>query len=165
MYGNAAFAYQAQQVRGVSKVRQVAMLYDRAIASLKEAIQAIEDKEIERRWRANKRAQDIVLALYGALDEEAGGEIARNLSQIYMFALRRLPRVDLRNDPTPAQEVIELLEPLRRSWYELAEREQQGPLVDDEPGGAQAPRRQAGTQATAAPQPGSSERVAVNITG
>lgn len=164
MYGNASFAYQAQQVRGVSKVRQVAMLYDRAIASLREAMQAIEDNEIERRWRANKRAQDILLALYGALDEDAGGEIARNLSQIYMFALRRLPRVDLRNDPAPAQEVIELLEPLRRSWYELAEREQQGPLVDDDQSG-QTPRRQAGARAEAAPQAGSSERVAVNITG
>lgn len=165
MYGNASFAYQAQQVRGVSKVRQVAMLYDRAIASLKEAIQAIEDKEIERRWRANKRAQDIVLALYGALDEEAGGEIARNLSQIYMFALRRLPRVDLRNDPAPAQEVIELLEPLRRSWYELAEREQHGPLIDNEANGAAPARRPDPAPADGAAPADTGERVAVNITG
>ncbi len=130
MYGNAAQAYQAQQVRGVSKVKQVALLYDRAIASLREAVQAIEDNRIEQRWKANKRAQDIVLALYGALDVEQGGEIARNLERLYRFVLRRLPQVDLRNDPQPAQEAIEVLSPLRDSWHELARREAAGTLTD-----------------------------------
>ena len=143
MYPNAARAYQAQQVRGMSKVKQVALLYDRMIASLREAIQAIEDNEIEKRHWANKKAQDIILALYGALDVEVGGEVGRSLQQLYLFALRRLPQVDMRNDPAAAQEVIELLDPIRNSWHELARREAAGTLYD---GAEEAPQVQGGAR-------------------
>ena len=132
MHGNAAYAYHTQQVKGASKVQQVALLYERILVSLREAIDAVEKREIERRWRANKRAQDIILALYGSLDEERGGEITQNLSRLYIFCLRRLPQVDLKNDATPAKEALEVLEPLAKSWRELAIREQSGPLVDGE---------------------------------
>ena len=82
--------------------------------------------------RQARRSASVSMALYGSLDEEHGGEITRNLSQLYMFCLRRLPRVDLKNDATPAQEALEILEPLAKSWRELAAREQYGPLVDGE---------------------------------
>ena len=133
MYPNAARAYKAQQVQGISKVKQVALLYDRMIASIREAIQAIEDNEIEKRHFANKRAQDIILALYGALDAEVGGQIATNLQQIYVFALKQLPFLDIRNDPQYGHNVIEVLEPLRESWHELARREAMGMLYDGAP--------------------------------
>jgi flagellar protein FliS len=151
MYPNAARAYQAQQVQGVSKVKQVALLYDRMLASLREAIQAIEDNEIEKRHWANKRAQDIILALYGALDVEVGGEVAENLQKLYLFSLRRLPRVDLKNDPEPAREVIQVLEPLRDSWHELARRETAGTLYDAPAEGTEA-AAQGSTAAKATPE-------------
>jgi len=132
MYAGALQAYQAQQARGIGKVRQVALLYDRLIASLRESIQAIEDNQIEKRHNANRRSQEIILALYGGLDMEVGGEIARNLERLYVFSLRRLPQVDMKNDPTPAREVIQVLEPLRDSWHELARREAAGTLQDAE---------------------------------
>lgn len=141
MYGNAAHAYRAQQVRGVSPAKQVALLYDRAIASLREAIQAIEDGEIERRWRANKRAQDIVFTLYGALDLEVGGEVAQNLERLYKFVMRRLPRVDLNNDPEPAREAIQILEPLRDSWHKIAD-QQDGASENTQSASAPAPSPQ-----------------------
>jgi len=133
MYPNAARAYQAQQVQGVSKVKQVALLYDRMIASIREAIQAIDDNQIEKRHFANKRAQDIILALYGAVDTETGGQIATNLQQLYVFALKQLPFLDIRNDPQYGHNVIEVLDPLRESWHELARREAAGMLYDGAP--------------------------------
>src|SRR5690606_17403901 len=95
-------------------------LHERAITSLQEAIRAIEAGEIEARWRANKRATDIVTHLWGTLDVEKGGEIAANLDRLYPVMLDTLLQVDLRNDPAPARKVIELLEPLRASWYQVA---------------------------------------------
>ncbi|WP_051432140.1 flagellar export chaperone FliS [Rhodovibrio salinarum] len=167
MYGNAAYAYQTQQVKGASKVKQVALLYDRILVSLREAIEAVEKGEIERRWRANKRAQDIIFALYGSLDEEQGGEITRNLSQLYMFCLRRLPQVDLKNDATPAKESLEILEPLAKSWRELAVREQHGPLVDGDHGSATGAQQQTEGAGTPAPEASSAQstRDAVNLVG
>lgn len=166
MHGNAAYAYHTQHVKGASKVKQVALLYERILVSLREAIDAVEKNEIERRWQANKRAQDIILALYGSLDEEQGGEITRNLSQLYMFCLRRLPRVDLKNDATPAKEALEVLEPLAKSWRELAVREQYGPLVDGDDGASAAPADTGGAAAVPSdePQP-AAQPERVNLTG
>ena len=65
---------------------------------------------------------EIIGQMAMALDMEQGGEIASTLDQLYRFMLFRLPQVDLTNDPKPALDVINLIEPLRRSWHELADR-------------------------------------------
>lgn len=112
--------YLNQQVMTASPAKLVYMLYDRAISSLREAIAAIEAGEIEARWKANKRAMDILEHMWTTLDMEQGAEISDNLNQLLPFMMMRLPDVDLQNDPAPAREVIELLEPLRDAWRELA---------------------------------------------
>jgi flagellar protein FliS len=117
---NSVSKYQTQQVMTASPARLVCMLYDRAILSLKEAVAAIEAGQIEARWRANKRAADIIAHMWTTLDTERGGEIAANLADLFKYMLSRLPAIDLDNDPTPAQEVIRLLEPLRESWHKVA---------------------------------------------
>jgi flagellar protein FliS len=141
MEKNASQRYQTQQIMSASPAKLVAMLYDRAIGCLETAIRAIEAGEIEARCRANGKAMDVIGHLCMTLDMERGGQIAANLDQLYRFMLARLPEVDLRNDPGPARDVIELLEPLRRSWHRLAERAEAGapratdgpptPLADD----------------------------------
>jgi flagellar protein FliS len=103
-----------------SPAKLVAMLYDKAIVSLREAIRAIEAGDVQTRFNANKRAGDIIAHLATTLDIERGGEIAANLARLYNFMLSRLVFVDVRNDPEPAREVIALLEPLRESWNQLA---------------------------------------------
>jgi len=106
-----------------SPAKLVSMLYDKVIVSLREAIAAIEAGEVEARWRANARAMEILSHMWSTLDVEKGGEIAKNLDSLFSFMLSRLPEIDLRNDPEPAREVIQLLQPLRESWHELAKRE------------------------------------------
>ncbi|MFO0997590.1 MAG: flagellar export chaperone FliS [Alphaproteobacteria bacterium] len=122
MTQEATRTYRLQSVLTVSPARQVALLYDRTISSLKEAIHAIEEGDIERRWKANNRAIEIIGQLSLALDHDAGGEFAETLERLYRFMLMRLPNVDIANDPQPARDVIGLIEPLRRSWHELADR-------------------------------------------
>ena len=68
--------YGTQQVMTSSPVKLIALLYDKAIVSLKEAIQAIEAGEIEKRWKSNGKAIDIIQHLASTLDHEAGGEIS-----------------------------------------------------------------------------------------
>jgi len=101
-------------------VTLVVLLYDKAVLSLKGAIEAIGRNQIEARWRANNRAMEIIKHLILTLDMEKGGEIASNLEAIYGYMLRRLLDVDMKNDARAAEEVIQLLEPLRSSWSELA---------------------------------------------
>ncbi len=115
--------YLTQEVMTASPAKLVRMLYDKVALSLKEAIAAIEAGEVETRWRDNARAMEILSHMWSTLDVEKGGEIAQNLESLFSFMLARLPEVDFQNDPEPAREVIELLEPLRESWRELAKRE------------------------------------------
>ena len=117
---NASQTYQTQQVMTASPVKLVAMLYDKAISSLKETIKAIEEGNVETRWRTNHRATEIINHLSITLDVERGGEVAENLDRLYSFMLARLAEVNLLNDPEPARAVIDLLQPLRQSWHEIA---------------------------------------------
>ena len=121
MNRNALKTYGTQQVMTASPAELVALLYDKAIVSLREAIQAIEKGAVNERWTANNKATEIITHLMNTLDYEAGGEIAQNLQQLYRFMLDRLFEVDMRNDADAARGVIGLLEPLRDSWRELAD--------------------------------------------
>lgn len=136
--------YLTQEVMTASPAKLVSMLYDKVVLSLKEVIAAIEAGDIEGRWKANKRATEILTHMWSTLDVEKGGEIAQNLESLFAYMLSRLPDVDFQNDPEPAREVMELLEPLRESWRELARR-------DSGTG------RAAGSAAYGAPQPGTSD--------
>jgi flagellar protein FliS len=113
-----------------SPARLVCMLYDRAILSLREAVAAVEAGQIETRWRANKRAMDIIAHMWTTLDAERGGQIAANLADLFNYMLSRLPEVDFRNDAEPAREVIGLLEPLREAWYGIANGDRRAPAAD-----------------------------------
>jgi len=111
--------YLPEELQHASNVRLVATFYDEAILALEEAIEAIAQGDIERRCNAVVVATGLVAELAYALDEEAGGEIARNLGQLYVFILGHLPRINLDNDPNPARNAIRLLTPLRDAWDEL----------------------------------------------
>ncbi len=111
--------YVTQQVMTATPVKLVFLLYERAITSLREACHAIDNDEVETRWRANNRAIEIVSHLWSTLDIDRGGNISKNLGELFPYIITRLAEVDVNNDRAPAEEVIGLLEPLRDSWREL----------------------------------------------
>jgi flagellar protein FliS len=115
--------YLAQQIMSASPAKLVAMLYERAITLLREVVEAIEAGDIERRWRANSKATEVISHLWGTLDRERGGEVAENLNRLYGFMMMRLTMIDVENNAQAAREVIGLLEPLHRSWQEFADGE------------------------------------------
>lgn len=119
MNGNVT-KYLNQQVLTASPSKLVYMLYDKAISSLREAIDAIENGEIEKRWKANNRAMEIIQHMWTTLNIEESGQIGDNLNKLLPYMMLRLPDVDLNNDPEPAREVIILLEPLRDAWRQIA---------------------------------------------
>ena len=122
MTTNAARAYGDQQVNTSSPAQMVYMLYNKAVSVLQEAVKAIEENDIQARCNANCRAMEIIAHLQGTLDLDQGGEIARNLHEIYRFSLVHLMKVDRNNDPQAARDVIGLLTPMRDSWAILAQR-------------------------------------------
>ncbi len=139
--------YFENQMMSASPVRMVVMVYDQAILSLSRVITAVEAGDIEGRWKANQNASECIWELMTAVDQEQGGDVASYLDRLYRFMIRRLLEVDIRNDASPARDVINLLEPLRESWREL-ERQMES--------------EQAGNAAAAAPESRETSQVAVS---
>lgn len=113
--------YQTQAILTAPPSALVVKLYEAAIHQLRKVVRAISAGDIESRYNANWRAFEIIEHLLYTLNLEKGGQIADNLSKLYIFMLRRLVDVDLHNDPKPASDVITLLEPLYQAWRKLDE--------------------------------------------
>ena len=52
----------------------------------------------------------------GSLDFEKGGELARNLNDLYDYSTRQLLKANLRNDPKLVVEVKSLLSEITSAW-------------------------------------------------
>ena len=100
----------------------IVMLYDEAIAGLRATIAAIESGDIEARCNASARVTEVISQLYLSLDMEQGGEIAENLGRIYNLIIVEMTQVNFSNDATLAAQMLNLLLPLRNSWFGLDER-------------------------------------------
>lgn len=109
-------SYQDNAVSTQSKGRLIVMLYDGAIKFMKLAIIEMEKKNYEAKGRYINKAIDIVNELNAVLDMEAGGEIASNLRNLYLFMNRHLSQANIKCDPQLVREVIKLMEELNQSW-------------------------------------------------
>lgn len=102
--------------------RLIVILYDEAINSLVAAMDAISLGDIEARFNATTRTAEIISELYVSLDMENGGEIAETLAALYGHIIAQMPILNFTNDVMIADQLINLLRPIRESWNELDER-------------------------------------------
>ena len=104
---------------GVSKassVELIQMLFDGLIESMSAAKGHIQHNNISEKSKAIARASRIVLGLQGALDFEKGGELAKNLDELYNYITRRLLYVNARNDLAALDEIHGLMTEIRSAW-------------------------------------------------
>ena len=76
-----------EELRELSQSALVVMFYDQAMTALEDAIDAIDEGDIERRFNAVKVGTGLISQLALSLDDQSGGEIAHNLGSIYDFIL------------------------------------------------------------------------------
>jgi flagellar protein FliS len=92
------------------------MLFDGLMESLRAAEGQIARGAIEEKSRSLARAGKIVLGLQSALDFEKGGEIAKNLDELYGYVTRRLLHVNLHNDVEALKEISGLMGEIQGAW-------------------------------------------------
>jgi flagellar protein FliS len=119
---NAYQVYRQTQTQTAAPGELVLLLYRGAVRFLTAAIDAIEARNIAEAHDKLVKAQAIVSNLLESLDVERGGDVARNLSALYEYMLRRLLEANIRKDAQPAREVQVLLRELLPAW-EAAVRE------------------------------------------
>lgn len=114
--------YKQTSVQSASKEKILLMLYEASIKFVKKAIIAAEEKNIAERGYNIGRAFDIVNELNNSLNHEVGGELSKNLEQLYMFVTDQLVQGNITGNPKPLKDALRILEVLNNGWEQAIEK-------------------------------------------
>lgn len=125
---NARTALNAYRNVGVESIAEsasphqlIVMLFNGARAAVAAAKLHLQRKEIAPKCKAISQAIAIIDGgLKASLDLKVGGELARNLSDLYAYMTQRLLEANLKNDRSALDEVGQLLEQLGSAWETIA---------------------------------------------
>lgn len=110
-------------VISASPHKLIVLLYDGALAAIKNAARHMAAGEIAEKGVAIGKALDIINnGLRASLDKKGGGEIAANLDALYVYMAQRLLMANLQNKPAMLDEVRVLLADLRDAWTQIGEK-------------------------------------------
>ena len=119
---NAYQAYKKTSIQSASREKLLLMMYEGAIKFTKLAITATEQKNIAERGVNIGRAYDIILELNNTLDHKVGGgEIAKNLEQLYMFITEQFTKANITGDAKYLRDSLKILETLYEGWARAIE--------------------------------------------
>lgn len=119
---SAAQKYKQTSVQSASREKILLMLYEGCIRFMKQAMIAIDNKDIAERGMNIGRAFDIINELNNTLNHESGGDIALNLEQLYMFISEQLTKSNASGQKKPLQDALKIMETLYSGWVEAVEK-------------------------------------------
>ena len=130
MAKNALKSYRKAQVNTATPAQRVVMMYEGLCKELAKGKVAIEeqDKDIKNIEIANNAinlASQIILELNLALDMELGGEISKNLRDLYEFWIQHLSEANTERDVQKVADVLTMAEEMRDTWREAAKKAKQ----------------------------------------
>lgn len=111
--------YKNASVLSASKEQILLMLYEAAIKFTKLAIQAIETKNIAERGKNIMRAYDIVAEFQVSLDHKVGGDLPKQLDQLYTFMLDQYTKANIQGDVAALKSCLQILENLYDGWKQV----------------------------------------------
>lgn len=127
-------AYLESQIVAADALELVRILYRSALDNLHAAAAALAASDLPRHTRHLGRAMAALNELAGAVDVERGGEIARNLSRLYVYVLSLLAGAAASPSSPALVEAANLLTPLLEAWDDC--RPGSAPSHFDQPGEA-----------------------------
>jgi len=108
--------YQKVQVMTSDGVRLIIMLYEGIVRFNVGAMEAIENGNIKDRVYFINRSMDIISELNGALNMEAGGEVAENLSKLYDYCVHALNTANAKNSVEALDSVNRVITEVKAGW-------------------------------------------------
>jgi flagellar secretion chaperone FliS len=113
--------YKKTSIESAGREKLLLMLYEGAIRFTKRAIIAAEKGDIPGRCENISKSYDIILELMNTLDFKVGGDVAKNLEQLYMFMTDELTRANITGKQEHLKNVLKILETLYDGWKEAIE--------------------------------------------
>lgn len=118
-YAQAAATYQRNAVMTASPEKLIKMLYEGAIKHLEKSRAGLGDESTSRSQEVGmslSKAMGIIGELRASLDHAVGGDISRNLDQLYEFVLDQLSQANLQRTPAGVNSALEVLRTLKEGW-------------------------------------------------
>ena len=123
-------AYRHADTMGKSQIDLILMVYDGAIKAMKTAADHYRNDNNDAGYEQLQQAKRFVTHLYTTLDIEKGGEVAKNLSKMYVWVISHLFVVEAGKDMDELEAIIKVLDNLRFAWAEIKEQQDGGvPVV------------------------------------
>ncbi len=113
--------YQKTQVTTASREKVLLMLYEGAIRFTKLAHAALKQKKIAEKGKYISKATAILSELMATLDFKAGGQLAIDLENLYVFMIDKLIEGNIQNNPDCLAQVEQLLMTLYDAWKDVIE--------------------------------------------
>lgn len=102
----------------------VAMLFQKLLGNIAQAKGAIQQKDHAKKGDLISKAITIIGVLEGSLDFKQGGEISKNLSDLYIFCSDKLVEANTNNDEVLLDDIIQILLPIKSGWDSIPKEEQ-----------------------------------------
>lgn len=131
MWNTAHEAYMESRVLSADPVELVRLLYQGAIAAVRDSRQFLAAGKITERSRAISKASAIIIELAAALDYQRGGPISQRLAALYQYLLDRLLEANFQQKDAPLAEVLSLLSTLAEAWEGTRAAAEPLPAVDN----------------------------------
>ena len=116
---NPRIAYRETAVRGATAVRLVVLLYEQLVQDLSQALQAIEQNDIELRTKRINHAILVIGHLQSPLDFANGGKVAQDLNHFYNVLRQNLVQVQFHPSRAGLSQQITDLLAVREAWTEV----------------------------------------------
>lgn len=112
----------------------IVLLYEGMLNFIAQAKSALEENDRNFMSVNINKALKIINHLHNGLDYERGGEIAENLSSLYIYMRDRLTEANIKCDMAMIDEVANLLKPLAEAWAQIARNPQAASVLASAPG-------------------------------
>ncbi len=97
----------------------ITQMFDGALKHIAQAKGSIERKDIANKGIHIGHAVAIIGSLEGCLDHEKGGDLSRNLSDLYEYMNLRLAEANINNDLAKLDEVTRLILEIKGAWVQI----------------------------------------------
>ena len=97
----------------------IQMLINGAIERINTAKLCMEQEKIAQKGENISKAISIIDGLKASLDMKTGGEIAKNLADLYDYMQRQLLQANLQNEAANLDEVLNLMNEIRSGWMAI----------------------------------------------
>jgi flagellar protein FliS len=119
MNNDVTLAYRTTDAITADPLGLVVLLYDILLKDIREAIEALDARDVERRAAAIRHSMLVLQQLQGTLDMERGGVVAENLDRFYNFTRAKLLEAQIKMSKEMFEQQVTFVASIREAWKEV----------------------------------------------